>query len=153
MKIEDAQARLSAAENCLKSWDYAGALLECERCLELSVKVLLEKTGTSYRAEKGKVPHDVSSKIPEAFAKLRTSLDGYTIDYYRTELARVAVLLRLLTSIKQQLEYGIEGLAGIRETFDSAFSKELAEQIVGLTRSAHWRISDAISKYERASSQ
>jgi len=151
MKIEDAQGRLNAAENCLKSWDYAGALLEAERCLELSVKILLEKLGISYKSEKRKIPHDVSDKMPAAFEKLRPSLDPHILDYYRAELARAAVLLKLLTSIKQQLEYGVEGLAGIKETFDSTFSKELTERIVGLTRSAHWRIYDLISKWEQSS--
>lgn len=49
MKIKDAQGRLNAVENCLKSRDYVGALLEAERYLELSVKILLEKLDTSYR--------------------------------------------------------------------------------------------------------
>ncbi len=154
MKIEDAQVRLNAAENCLKDWDYAGALLESQRCLELSVKTLLGKVGISYIPEKGKkIPHDVSDKIPQAFEKLSPYLDEYNVSYFRKELARAAVLLKLLTSVKQYLEFGVESLAGIKETFDSAFSRELAERIVGLTHGAHWRIYDLISKYERAQSK
>ena len=150
MKMEDALARLNAAENCLKTWDYAGALLEAERCLELSAKTLLQSVGVSYAGERGKIPHDVSSKIPETFEKMRPLLDPRTVDYYRIELARAAVLLRMLTSIKQQLEYGVEGLAGIGETFGSVFSKELAEQVVALTRNTHWRIHDLLSRCKKS---
>lgn len=155
MKIEDAQVRLNAAENCLKDFDYAGALRESQGCLELSVKTLLGEVGISYTTEKGKIPHDVSDKIPQAFEKLEPylDLDEYNVSYFRKELARAAVLLKLLTSVKQYLDFGVESLAGIKETFDSAFSKELAERIVGLTRSAHWRIYDLISRYERSKSK
>jgi HEPN domain-containing protein len=42
-RIDDAMERLYAAESRLKQHDYAGAMYEAQRCIELSVKALLDK--------------------------------------------------------------------------------------------------------------
>ena len=48
-RIEDARERLNAAESRLKEFDYAGAMYEAERCIELTVKALLDKLNINYK--------------------------------------------------------------------------------------------------------
>jgi hypothetical protein len=109
-------------------------------CLELTIKALLDKLGISYKTKEGRIPHDVSDKIPEAFEKLKQNikdLKEYEVKSIRVELARSAVLLRLLTSIREYLEYGVNELAGSKEVFDFTFARELAATIVEQVRNSY----------------
>ena len=152
-RIEDARDRLKAAGKLLDEADYAGAMSEAQRCIELSVKALLDKLNINYMKGK-RVSHDVSDNIPEAFEKLKPYLEDYEVDIKRKELAQAAVLLRFLTSIRSYLEFGVEHkvgnrkllLASPREVFDFSFGKALANIVVELVKSCHWRIYDLISK-------
>jgi hypothetical protein len=148
-KIEDARASLSAAEIHLKEHNYARAMYEAQRCIELSVKALLDKLRIEYKMKEGKIPHDVSDKIPVAFEKIKSYLENYEVDWYRVKLARAAVLLRSLTSIREYLEYGIYDLASSTETFNSTFAKRLASIIIELVGASHWKIYHLISKIEK----
>jgi len=145
-RIEDARERLNAAESRLKEFDYAGAIDEAQRCIELSVKAILDKLNINYRTKEGRIPHDVSDKIPDIFERIKPYLKDYEVNSARVELARAAVLLRFLTSIRAYLEFGVSDLAGSKETFDSLFAKNLASIVVELVRSSYWRIHDLISK-------
>jgi hypothetical protein len=152
-RIEDARARLYAAESHLKESDYPGAMLEAQMCMELSIKALLDKLGVSYKTREGKIPHDVSDKIPEAFEKLKQYMQGlkeYEIKSIKVELARSAVLLRLLTSIREYLEYGVNGLAGSKEVFDFVFAGKLAATVVDQVRNSYWRIYDLINRLDKS---
>ena len=144
-RIEDAKGRLEAAEKLLKEFDYAGAMFEAQRCIELSVKAFLDKLDINYR----KI-HDVSDKIPESFEKLKPYLEDYEVNSARIELARAAVLLKLLVSIRTCLEYGVgngkQVLASSKEIFDITFGKRLANTFVELVSSSYWRIYNLISK-------
>lgn len=84
-RIEDARERLNAAESRLKEYDYAGGInmYEAQRCIELSVKALPDKLKISYKTKKGRIPHDVSHKMPEAFEKLKPYLRDYEVDSTR----------------------------------------------------------------------
>lgn len=152
-RIEDARSRLSVAEGCLRSGDYAGALREAKACIEVSAKALLDILSIDYTIERSGrkwIPHDVSNKITEAFEKLEPYLENYEVKNVRADLARVAVLLRLLTSIRDFTDFGVKELkVGIKDIFDSSFSKDLARVLVGLVHSAHWRVYDMIQKIER----
>lgn len=147
-RIEDASERLYAAESRLREFDYAGAMLEAQRCIEISVKSLLDKLNIEYKMKDGRIPHDVSDKIPKAFEKIKPLLKDWEINNVRIELARSAVLLRFLTSIRGYLEYGVNDLAGSKETFSSIFAEKLAKIIVDLVKTAHWRISNLITKID-----
>jgi len=150
-KLEDAYKRLAAAEDRLKHLDYAGTLREAQACIELSVKALLDELGIDYRGKRDRIPHDVSDLVPKAFEELKDRLEDYEYDLIRLDLARAAVLLRMLTSIAGFLEYGVAGrepkevLAGASETFDSSF-RELAEAVVRLARISHGRIRDLVMR-------
>jgi len=148
-KIEDARERLNAAESRLKEFDYAGAMFETQRCIELSVKALLDKLNINYETKEGRIPHDVSDKTPVTFEKLRPYLKDYEVNPTRAELARAAVLLRFLTSIREYLEFGVSDLADSKETFNSVFSKTLASIIVESVRFSHWRIYNLISQIRK----
>ena len=64
--------------------------------------------------------------MPEMFERLKPYLKDYEVDSARVELTRAAVLLRLLTSIREYLEFGVGNLASSKETFNSLFAKNLA---------------------------
>jgi hypothetical protein len=149
-KIEDARASLSAAEIHLKEHNYARAMYEAQRCIELSVKALLDKLRIEYKMKEGKIPHDVSDKIPGAFENIKPYLKDYEANLIRVKLARAAVLLRFLTSIREYLEYGVDDLASSTETFNSTFAEKIANTIVELVRNSHWEIYHLISKIEKA---
>jgi HEPN domain-containing protein len=149
-KIEDVRASLSVAEIHLKEHNYARAMYEAQRCIELSVKALLDKLDVEYKTKEGKIPHDVSDKIPAVFEKIKSYLENYDVEWYRVELARAAVLLRFLTSIREYLEYGVGDLASSTETFNSIFAEKLANTIVELVRDSHWEIYHLISKIENS---
>lgn len=68
--IEDARKRRNTASDHLKGLYYAGAIREAGKCVELSLKALLDILNVDYTVDRrGKriFLHDVSSKIPEAF--------------------------------------------------------------------------------------
>ena len=130
-RLGDAWRRRDAARELLERYDYAGALREAQRCIELSVKAFLDVLGVNYRL-RDRIPHDVSDRIPEAFEKVRHYLEDYEVNTVRGDLAKAAVLLKMLTSIRGYLEYGVNDLAGAHETFDYSFaglSKELVELV------------------------
>lgn len=143
-RLKDAEARLGAAEKMLESGDCAGALREAQRCIELAVKALLEELGVDYK-KGGKIPHDVSDRIAEAYDRIKSALDRYEADRARVRLARCAVLLRALTSIRGYLEYGVEDLAGSKEIFDYYFG-DLSGEIIEIARRCFWWICDLISE-------
>jgi hypothetical protein len=121
-------------------------------CVELSVKALLDELGISYKTREGRIPYDVSDKVPEAFEKLKQCLQDlkeYEVKSIRVELARSAVLLRLLTSIREYLEYGVNGLAGSKEVFEFTFAEKPAATIVEQVRNSYWRIYDLINRLEK----
>jgi hypothetical protein len=124
-------------------------MYEAQRCIELSVKALLDKLDVEYKTKEGRILHDVSDKIPVAFGKIRLYLKDYEVASTRVYLARAAVLLRFLTSIREYLELGVSDLASSKETFNSLFSETLASTVVELVRSSHWRIHDLISKMRK----
>lgn len=133
-RIEDARERLDAEESRLKESDCAGAMYEAQRCIELSVKALLDKLNINYKTKEGRIPHDVSDKVSETFEKLKPYLEDYEVDSARVGLARSALLLRFLTSIREYLEFGVGDLAGSKETFNSLFAKTLASTVVESVR-------------------
>ena len=100
-RIEDAGDRYFAAKESKEHYDYVGALLEAQKCIEYSVKALLDKLEIDYKIE-GRFVHDVSDRIPEAFeeVKARAVLHDHEVKSYEEELSRAAVLLRMLSSIK-----------------------------------------------------
>lgn len=123
--IEDARSRIDASEELLKKMDYAGAIREAGACIELSVKALLDTLGIVYTTKQGRIPHDVSDKVPEAFEKLKPFLEDWQIESVKKELARAMVLLRMLTSIRNYVEYPIKQLElETKDVFDHYFSKE-----------------------------
>jgi len=149
--IEDARTRRDAAEERLKSWDYAGAIREAGKCVELSLKALLDMLSIDYTIERhGKrtILHDVSKKIPKAFEKLQPYLEDYEITSTRLELARAMVLHRLLSSIRDYVEYPIKELeVDAKDVFRD--SKELTTILVGSARSIFILASNLINKIKR----
>lgn len=139
-KIDDARAHLIAAEESSERLDWAGTIHEAQACVELSLKALLDMMGTGY-----KPVHDVGDKIPEAFERLKHLFnDSYEVPRLRRELAEAAVLLRLLTAIREPSQYGAEGLGvGVRDTFGPSF-EGLARALIDLTRGTWHHINNLL---------
>jgi len=136
-RIKDAYSRYDIAKSLLVKEDYAGAIREAQQCVELSVKALLDTLNIIYivvgHGKKKAIPHDVSEKIPEAFEKVEHLL-GEQLDVQRTYFAQAAVILKLLTGIKDYAAYGITGLqVGAKDIFNFAFARELATILVNLS--------------------
>ena len=136
-QIEDAYSRYQIAKDLLDNGEYAGAIREAQQCVELSVKALLGALNIDYTKRRGdkktKIPHDVSEKIPEAFGKVEHLL-GKQLNLQRTYFAQAAVILKLLTGIKDHAAYGITGLqVGAKDIFNFAFARELATILVSLS--------------------
>ena len=148
--IEDARNRINASGELLKKLDCAGAIREAGACIELSVKALLDILNIEYATKKGRIPHDVSDKIPEAFDKLRPYLEEWEVKNARLKLARAMVLLRLLSSIRSYVEYPIKKLeVETKDVFDYYFSKELAKTLTSSVRSIYGDINNWMNKIER----
>ena len=148
--IEDARNRINASEELLKKLDCAGALREAGACIELSVKALLDMLSIDYIAKSGRIPHDVSNKVPEAFDKLRPYLEEWEVKNARLKLARAMVLLRLLSSIRSYVEYPIKKLeVEAKDVFHYYFSKELAKILTSLVRSIHVDTNNWVNKIKR----
>ncbi|MCC6003578.1 MAG: HEPN domain-containing protein [Thermofilum sp.] len=64
-RIEDAGARLYAAESHLKESDYPGAMLKAQMCMELSIKALLDELGISYKTKEGRYHTMSAIKSPK----------------------------------------------------------------------------------------
>jgi hypothetical protein len=81
-----------------------------------------------------------------AYEKIKPYLNVNEEYLTKVDLAKAAVLLRFLTSIREYLEFGVNGLASAKETFDSPFSKTLVATIIELVRSSHLKLYNLISK-------
>ena len=148
-RLEDARERLYAAKKLVEECNYAGALSEAQRCIELSVKALLEELGIEYGEIKGKkkrvkVPHDVSEFIPDAIKRVEEHLEEFQV----IDLARAAVLLKLLTSIRNYLEYGVEYrnqvLVSSKELFDRFFGEKLVSIVIPFVERSYWTIHNVL---------
>jgi len=157
MKIKDAATKLEEGEILLDKGHYPGALLSLQQCLELSAKALLDELNISY-IQKGKpIPHDVSDKFPEAFQKIKETLElsGFEEERYKKDLARAGFLLTFLTSIRKYLAYGFENLANITEIFDWSFykSKEFTETCISTGKDCFETIQEIISKIRQTKNE
>lgn len=140
-RIDDARERLNTAKKRLEDGNYSGAMYDSQRCIELSVKALLDKLNIDY-----KPTHNVTDKIPETFEPLKPHLKDYEVNSTRVDLARAIVLLQFLNSIRGYLEYGIKNFANSKEIFNSLFAEKLASVIVKLVTDTHVRIYNLIYK-------
>jgi HEPN domain-containing protein len=138
-KMDDARNRFNTAEERLKALDQAGALKQAQEGLELTAKALLESLAIDYtiqrQGRKKEFMHDVSAKLPEAFAKLEPKLaENDTLT--RINFARLAALLRITTAAKDLALFGIPELqtAG-GEIFDYYFAKDFVKSLVESSRS------------------
>jgi len=148
--IEDARSRMNASEELFKKMDYAGAIREAGACIELSVKALLDTLGIEYTTKQGRIPHDVSDKVPRAFEKLKPFLEDWQVENVKKELARAMVLLRMLTSIRSYVEYPIKQLElEAKDVFDYYFCRELGKSLVDSVRGSHVNIRNLIDTVKR----
>lgn len=153
----DAWGRLMLADEFLKRYDYAGAIREAQVALELASKALLDKLSIDYysikREGRKRFVHDVSDKIPEAFEKLKPYLkEDLEVDQAQVSLAMIAVLVKLLTSVKSYGEFGIkvgERKVEAREVFGPNFA-DMVEALVGLMHVSLSSIEDLMQKLSRA---
>jgi len=144
--IEDAYNRINAANELIKKLDYAGAIRETGACIELTVKALLGTLEIEYVPKQGKIPHDVSDKVPEAYQKLKPFLENWQAEDAKKKLARAMVLLRMLSSIRSYVEYPIKRLEmEAKDVFDYYFSRELGKCLVDSVRDVHVSIRGFIS--------
>jgi len=149
-RIEDSRSRINASEERFKNSDYVGAIREAGACIELSVKALLDMLQINYTTKQGRIPHDVSNKVPEAYEKLKPYLEEWEVKNARLTLARAMVLLRLLSSIRSYVEYPIKKLeVEAKDVFDYYFSKELAKTLTSLVRSTYRNINNWVGKMKR----
>jgi len=148
--IEDARNRMNASEELLKKMDYAGAIREGGACIELSVKALLDTLSIEYIPKQGRIPHDVSDKVPEAFEKLKPFLEDWQVEDARKKLARAMVLLKMLASVRSYVEYPIKQLGvEAKDVFDYYFSRELGKSLVDSVVGLHISIRDLIAQVKR----
>ena len=149
-RIDDARKECEIAEKLLRDIDYAGAIHRTQMCAELTAKALLEHLKIDYsikKSDRKKYLHDVSDKIPEVFEKLKPNLETYEVETMRETLARLIILLKLLTSIKDYAQHGIPELQiGGRNIFDLYFSQNLVKSLFKKTKKIHLDISYFLSK-------
>jgi hypothetical protein len=81
-----------------------------------------------------------------AYEKIKPYLNVDEEYSTKIDFAKAAVLLRFLTSIREYLEFGVNGLASAKETFDHPFSKTLVATIIELVKISHYKIYNLISK-------
>jgi len=75
-------------------------MLEAQICVYLSIKALLDKLGISPKTRDGRILHDVSDKVPEAYEKPKQ----FPQDLKEHQVMSIRV--EFLTSIREHLEYG-----------------------------------------------
>lgn len=185
MLLEDAQKHLENAKDFLKREkengvkNSAAILLEMQKCLEDAIKVLLDQLDIPYFEKekpsgKIRIYHDVSEKIPEAFSQIKNLLlrnngegkvygvNKFVIEDYRKSLAKTTILLKLLTSIRNWIDHGVEAfnfnekrkiqLATSTEIFNTSYPypefKELAEILINMGEKCYEWINEIISKIE-----
>ena len=73
----------------------------------------------------------------------------YEVKSIRVESARSAVLLRLLTSIREYLEYGVNGLAGSKEVFEFTFAERAPVQLANAASHTKLRLLQYINVFSR----
>lgn len=148
----DAAERLSLAMRALDTEEYAVAIRESQAATERIVKSLLDGLEVPYtrkrRGGKEVIPHDVSRYVPKAYQTLRSRLDPAEIFHTKTTLARAAVLLRLLSSIKDYSDWSMKemDLSG-KELFGAAFAKDLSKTLVDLVQSSFINVQTVMSKH------
>jgi len=79
---------------------------------------------------------------------LKSRLDPAEIYHTKTTLARAAVLLRLLTSIKDYSDWSLKemDLSG-KELFSAAFAKDLSKTLVDLVQSSYINVQAIMSRH------
>lgn len=148
-RIEDAEIRLEIAKQRMEKADFAGVIREAQACVELSLKALLEVLGVEYRDKRGRYPHDVSDKIPEAFKKLEPLLRkepyGTKFVAWKQRIGIVTMLSRILAAVRDQTTYGIQELGlSSKDIFLSFFGEKLAKVLLRYARQAYIDVHDMI---------
>ena len=131
VSMEDAWSNLSLAKNTLKNLDYSACVHRSQRCIELSIKSLLDSLNIKYKWE-----HRVGNELGKVLEKL--NLKEYDVNY----LARANMHLMLWTSVANLAEYGDQYL---HVAARKIFTKEDAELALGHAQRAYSLCSRIVS--------
>ena len=143
--MEDARARISSARAALERLDYVNALSEASLCVELTAKAFLDLCKVSYEMErggqKGRLMHDVSSRIPQLFPMVKDTLTDIgrasDTERYAKILGRLMVMNRILWSVGEYVDFGIKDMnLGATDLISFDFS-EIVKAIVGQAGGIH----------------
>lgn len=151
-RIQDASRRLEMARQCLEEADFAGAIREAQACVELSLKALLDILQIKYEKK-----HDVGTKIPEAFRKMKPFLlkePYYTkFETWKKRIGIAVVLSRILAAVRNETTYGIQELGlSSQEVFLYFFGEKLSKVLVHYAEEAFIDFRDLVKLVEHLES-
>lgn len=145
----DVERLLRAVERDISAKDYASALNQAQLGVELSLKGIYDLVGIDYAKE-----HDVGKligEVPHKFNKQvkKHSPSGINERHFRLLLGKVAVALRILTSLREYVAYASKEL-GVAATslFDQDVGEPLARIAKGWLENASFVLSVVQAEYE-----